>query len=143
MNSIFFLFVLLAVLFESFVFSIPLTFSLLLIGAVFLRSNTIFFLAFLLGIFLDTALFRVVGTTSLFFIIAFLIVSLYERKFETQTYTFVFFTTGVGSRLYGLFFHYAFLPMQVIYSILVSTLCFLLISPFYKHMRDAQRIKNA
>jgi|SRR3989344_1024098 len=101
-----FILLLLVTIFLIGITTIPLPIPLLVIYAVVFRKSWIFFLAFGLGLLLDLFLLRSLGQTGLIFILLIFLVFLYEKKFETQTLTFVFFSTFLGSFIYLVVFGY-------------------------------------
>lgn len=78
----------------------PFMLLLLLNIAVFTKKTWIFAASFLTGLTLDILYFDILGKTSLFFTLFILVVILYERKFETQTYPFIFIFSFLGSLVY-------------------------------------------
>ncbi len=101
-------FVLLFLLFfflEITITTIPLVLLLLLVVAAVTRSEYIFIPALFLGVFLDVAMLRFVGVSSVFFILFLFLIFLYERKFETTSYPFIFFAAFFGAISYAFFTH--------------------------------------
>lgn len=94
---------------------LPLTFDLLLLYYITTRNPVVFSIAFVAGIVTDMLSVKTVGISSLFFLLVLLIVILYERKFEIQTYPFVFFASLFGGSVYLYFLTYGsvFLPALV------------------------------
>lgn len=91
---------LISILLESTVMTLPLAFILLLCYSVLKRTDKVFISAFFTGIFLDIFTVRTLGSTSIYFLIVFAIVLLYQRKYEIVSYPFVAVSTFVGSYLY-------------------------------------------
>ncbi len=114
--------------------TIPFSIPALVIASVFYKKSWIFFIAFLSGLFLDLYSLRAIGQTSLFLVILVLLIWLYERKFETQTGTFVFFATFLGSLIYLMFFGYN----QVLIQSLVSALFGILLFRFLCHSERSE-----
>ena len=111
--------------------TIPLSIPLLIVCSVIFRRPSIFFIAFALGLLLDLFLLRPLGQTGLFFIFAILTVFLYERKFETQTLTFVFISSFLGSLIYLIVFGYDGVLIQSFVNAIIGVLLFkFLISNF-------------
>ena len=102
----FFLF--LSILFEGIVTPLPLVMLALLYVTIIIRHDTsVFILAFISGLFLDAFAMRPVGGTSIFLLIYTLMVLLYQRKYEINSYQFVLVSSFFGSLLYLSFFSYA------------------------------------
>ncbi len=120
---LFILFFLAAILLSG-ITTIPFLIPLIVVTAVLFKKSWMFFVTLGLGLFLDLISMRVLGYTGLIFIIFVFIVRLYERKFETQTLTFVFFSTFIGSLVYLSIFHYSSLLLQSFACALLAVLLF-------------------
>ena len=125
MFPIFILFFLLIII--SSLTTIPLSIAVLSVITVLFEKSWVFFAAFLLGLFLDLFGLRPLAQTSLFFVLFVFIIWLYERKFETQTLTFVFFSSFLGSLIYLIVFRYNNILFQAFVSALFAVLVFHLI----------------
>lgn len=123
MLPIFILFFLLIMLLSSLT-TIPFSIAILVVCAVIFKKSWVFFAAFLLGLFLDLSMLRPLGQTGLMFALFIFIVSLYERKFETQTLTFVFFTIFLGSTIYLMVFGYNNVLLQTFINAVIGVLLF-------------------
>ena len=123
MPIIFILFFLLTILLSS-ITTIPFSIALLVVGTVVFRKSWIFFAAFFLGLFLDLSLLRPLGQTGLMFTLFIFTISLYERKFEAQTLTFVFFAAFLGSLIYLKIFGGNYILLQALISSLFAILLF-------------------
>lgn len=111
--------------------TIPFYIGLLAIVAVIYKKAWVFFLALGLGLFLDLISIRSLGHTGLVLTIFVFLLFLYERKFETQTVTFVFISTFLGSIFYLWLFGYSNIILQSLVCAVVSILLFkFLISNF-------------
>lgn len=97
-------FLLIAIL--SGVTTIPFAVGLLVVSTVLFKKSWVFFAAFGLGVLLDLVNLRPLGYTSLIFTVFVFLIRLYERKFETQTLIFVFFTAFLESLIYLKIFDY-------------------------------------
>ena len=117
---IFFLFLILS----SSLTTIPLSIAILVVCAVIFRESWVFFTAFLLGLFLDLSLTRPLGQTGLVFVLIMFVISLYERKFEAKTGTFVFISTFLGSLVYLMVFKYDNVLIQSLFGALLGILFF-------------------
>ena len=92
--------------------------------------------AFGIGLFLDLVLIRHIGYTGLVFTIFVFLIRLYERKFETQTATFVFFAAFLGSIFYLKVFGHS----NILAQSLVSSLMAILFFRFLCHSERQRRI---
>ncbi len=111
--------------------TIPFSIGALVVGTVLFKKSWIFFWALGLGLFLDLILIRPLGYTSLVFTIFVFLILLYERKFETQTLTFVFISTFLGSLVYLQIFEYNSVLLQSLANAVISIFLFkFLISNF-------------
>ena len=97
-------FLFLSVLFEGTITTLPLTLITLLVIAVMSRDTSVFPFAFIAGLLLDVLLLRPLGATGVFFILYFLLVFLYQRKYEITTVPFVLFASFFGTVVYTKFF---------------------------------------
>ena len=122
MFPIFILFFLLIII--SSLTTIPLSIAVLSVITVLFEKSWVFFAAFLLGLFLDLFGLRPLAQTSLFFVLFVFIIWLYERKFETQTLTFVFFSSFLGSIAFLWLFGYQMVFLQSFTTALLSVLFF-------------------
>lgn len=136
-----FLFILLflIIIFLAGVTTVPLFIPLLVVCAVLIRKSWIFSVAFGLGLFLDLISMRVLGYTGLVFIIFIFLVKLYERKFETQTLTFVFISTLLGSFVYLTIFGYQAILLQSCVSALIAVLLFKL---SVRNLQSSKKFEN-
>ena len=91
------LLLILALILEVSLTTIPLVFLVLLCLAVLQKDVIIFPIAFLFGIFLDLFTFQTLGTTSAILITFLFLVLLYQRKFEIATNYFIFASSFLGS----------------------------------------------
>ena len=117
---IFFLFLILS----SSLTTIPLSIIILVVCAVIFRESWVFFAAFLLGLYLDLILIKPLGYTSLMLTIFVFLIRLYERKFETQTISFVLLSSFLGSLIYLKVFGYSNILAQSLVSSLLAILLF-------------------
>jgi len=112
--------------------TIPLAVPLLIVCSVIFRKPSVFFIAFILGLLFDLFLLRPLGQTGLFFIIAIFTVFIYERKFEIQTATVVFFSSFLASLIYLMVFKYDNVLIQSFVSSLLAILLFRILSSKFK-----------
>lgn len=122
-----FLLFIIAVVLEGSLTTIPFVLCILTIMSI-LRINTwiLYGLAFTSGLYLDVAQVRILGITSLLYSVFLLIIMLYERKFETNTFQFAVFATGVGSFLFLTIFQQAFIVVHVVLTIGIGIILFTL-----------------
>jgi hypothetical protein len=113
------------VLLEGGVSSLPLLLVLFLCALIVRRVWWIFPLAVLSGILLDVMQLRNLGETSLFFVVFLLLISLYERKYETNSLVFVGVSSFFGSLVYLVLFGYHAVVLQSIISCLLAAVLFL------------------
>lgn len=104
--------------------SIPLTLIALLVIAVANRDTSVFPLAFITGTALDILLLRPLGATGVFFILYFLLVFLYQRKYEISTAPFVLFSSFFGTVVYAKFFGVEYLFISAAVSTIAAALLF-------------------
>ncbi len=93
-------FLLLALILEASLTTIPFTLLVLLCLMVLLRANWLFVFAFIFGIFLDLLGFKTLGVSSAFLIIFLFLILLYQSKFEIATNTFILTSSFLGSLLF-------------------------------------------
>lgn len=77
--------------------TIPLIFLILLVSTVILKENWIFLFAFVFGILFDLISFKTIGISSVYFVIFIFLVLIYQKKFEISTIYFVFASSFLGS----------------------------------------------
>lgn len=134
--------VLFFLLFCSFFFEITIT-SMPLLLLVFLffwlatRDPIIFTLAFVIGIFFDLQSVGTIGMSSLFFVLFLGVIVLYERKFEIETYPFVFASSAIGSCLFLLLLGYHHILEQSFLAGLMALFVFWMLVKF-----NTKREKN-
>jgi len=68
------------------------------------KKNLGFPAAFLTGAVLDILLLNPLGKTSLFLVVFLFIILLYDKKFDIQTFPFVFLASFIGSFVYFIAF---------------------------------------
>lgn len=119
-----------ALLLEGTVTTLPIVLLLLLVFVVVFRSFTIFTLAFFSGLLIDLFALRPLGQTSLFFTMFFLLIFLYERKYEIATFPFVLFSSFFGVFLYVKLFGYEYAFLQAVFGMLLAGLLFKAVSVF-------------
>jgi len=126
MSYLFFL--ILAILLEATVISIPIVLDVLLVYFILSKKSRLLIFAFVAGIILDILRIRVLGLTSIFFMVFILLVFLYEKKFEIATYPFVFFAAFLGGILYLLMLNYSYVLEQAVMGALIAAILFKLLN---------------
>ncbi|MEK7573492.1 MAG: hypothetical protein AAB531_03635 [Patescibacteria group bacterium] len=127
---------LLSLVLQGSVTTIPLVLVLLLNLAIATKKTSVFLIAFLCGVVLDIMLSNPLGQSSIFYLLILATVFLYERKFDVQTFPFVFISSFSGSLIYLIFFDGRFIFLQAITSALISIgFFFLLIQADRFHIR--------
>ncbi len=109
---------------ESSITTIPLILLVLLVSTVVLRDDIIFLLAFIFGIFLDILTFKTVGVSSVFFTFLVFLILIYEKKFEINTPSFIIFSTLLSSILFLIFFQRGNVIIQSLVSTVISLILF-------------------
>jgi cell shape-determining protein MreD len=117
-------FLILSVFLEGTATTLPLVFVCLLCLTVLMRGPAMFFLAFIAGIFLDSFALRPIGQTSIFFLIVIFLILLYQRKYEINSYPFVFIASCIGAMLYLVIFGYTNIVLQAFLSALFAMIIF-------------------
>lgn len=133
-----FIFFLLVIILSSLT-TIPVSVGLLVATTVLFKKSWVFFAAFLLGLFLDLFLLRTLGQTSLIFVIFIFVIWLYERKFETQTMTFVFVSTFLGSISYLWLFRQQMVFLQAFVNSLFAIILFRVMLNSFQHLTSKTR----
>lgn len=124
------------ILLESTIITLPLTLILILFAAIVFRKNQIFALAFFSGLALDFLTFRNIGWSSLFFVTLVFIVFLYQKKFEIETLHFIFIMSAIGSFGYLLIQGISHPIPQAIISCFVLVLSFIIYTLTNKKARS-------
>lgn len=124
----------LSVLLESSVTTLPLVFLTLLCLAVLVRKEWVFVIAFVAGLVLDAISLRSLGQSSIYFIAFIFLVFIYQRKFEISTKYFIFIASFLGSFGFLIIFSYNNLVSQSLISSVIGVLIFTLLSHFHKNV---------
>jgi cell shape-determining protein MreD len=115
-------------LLQGSVTTLPLVILFFLNAAVVTKKTWIFPVAFLTGLVLDILLLNPMGKTSLFLVIFLFVILLYDKKFDIQTFPFVFLASFIGSLIYFIVVsHTQNIFTQAIISAVISTLSFFLL----------------
>jgi len=128
-------FLIIALILEITLTTIPFVFLILLCLLVLLKENWLFILAFVFGLLLDLLSFKTLGSSSIFLTVILFLVLLYQSKFEIATNAFVFFASLFGSFIYLLFLGYHDnLIIQAILSSIIGLILFKLMQRFSKSL---------
>ncbi len=91
------LFLILALILEISLTTIPLVFIVLLVFTLAFKKNYMFAIAFFVGLFFDILSFKPLGVSSIFFVVFLYLVLIYQSKFEIASNNFVFASSFLGS----------------------------------------------
>jgi cell shape-determining protein MreD len=128
MKLLAFTLLIIALILEASLTTIPFVFLVLLCLLVLLRENWLFVFAFAFGLVLDLVSFKTPGISSAFFVIFLFLVLLYQSKFEIATNAFIFFSSLLGSFAYLMILGYNnSLILQTILSSIIGLLLFKLV----------------
>jgi len=124
---LFVILILILVLLQASVTTLPLVILLFLNAAVVAKKTWVFPAAFLTGVVLDILLLNPLGKTSLFLVVFLFIILLYDKKFDIQTFPFVFLASFIGSFVYFIAFQISNVFAQALISTAIATLSFFLL----------------
>ena len=125
MRIIWTLLLVLALIIESSLSTIPLVLLVLLSATVISKNNFVFFLAFIFGLLLDLMTLKTLGASSIFFEIFVFLILLYQSKFEIATNLFVLAASFFGSLSYlFLLGYHNNLMFQAVFSSIIGLLLF-------------------
>ncbi len=96
--------VIIALILEGSLTSLPLVLLTLLLFRIASKSNNGFLVAFLSGIILDVFLVRPIGQTSVLFLIVLFLIGMYEKKFEVNSLPFIMIAAFITSFVYLIIF---------------------------------------
>lgn len=126
----------LSIILQGTLTTIPLVLILLLNLFIAVKKTYVFVIAFFCGLLLDAMLGNPLGETCIFYILILAILFLYERKFDIQTFPFVFISSFLGSFVYLILYNNRFIFLQSFSSALISIgFFFLLIAADRFHIR--------
>jgi hypothetical protein len=94
---------LISILLQGTIATIPLTVVTLLIMGLLIKEKA-FAVAFFAGILIDILTLHSLGSTSLFLLVFVCLVIMYQRKYEINSYPFVIVSSFVGAYLYLVLF---------------------------------------
>lgn len=126
MRLILLIILLICLILEVSLTTIPLLLIVLNTFLVIYKRVEIVAYAFVFGMLIDILSFREIGTTSLFFTIFLFLVLLYQRKFEIKTPSFIVISTFLGSLSYLFIANVKILFLESFFGAIISLLLFLL-----------------
>ncbi len=113
-----------SLLIETSFTTFPLLLVCLLCLGILRREAVVFPIAFFASIFFDISRIRPLGTTSLFFTAFLFLVFLYQRKYEINSYPFVWTASFIGSLIFLKISGYHNIFIQAILSSIVALFLF-------------------
>jgi hypothetical protein len=113
-----------SILLEGTVTIIPLVLVCLLCMTIFKRDASVFPIAFFAGIFLDIFVLHIIGGASIFFLVFVLLILLYQRKYEINSYPFVAVSSFLGSWMFLVIFGYGGAILQALLASLIAIFLF-------------------
>lgn len=112
-----------ALILETAVFALPLVLYLLLCLFIIKQNFTTVFIALLAGIIVDALSLRPLGVSSIFYLVCFIIILQYHRKFETATVPFALLAATVGGFMYLILFgSFMLLPQTIMGTIIAAVI---------------------
>lgn len=123
MKIVLLLVLVLALVTEGVITSLPLVLIVLIISASFLKAAQVYWWAFIAGIILDVLLLKPLGLSSAFYLAILFLISLYEKKFEISSPFFVSTVVLIAS---GMYFIISPFPQGVLQSIVAAAMSLVL-----------------
>ena len=130
---VFSILVIIALVLESTLTTMPLVFIVLFSATILFESTTLLLLGFVCGLLLDTLTFHPIGESSLFFLLILTMAFLYERKFETRSLPFIGIILLVGSFLYIWIFGSMYMFPEAIVAAIIGVGLFSLFQSYVAH----------
>lgn len=121
-------FLILSILLESSITTLPLTLLIILFASIWIRKSDVFLIAFVAGLFLDIAAFKNIGWSSLYFVIFVYAIFLYQKKFEIMTLNFVTLAGLIGSFGYLFIISASNIILQSVIVSLFASISFIVLS---------------
>lgn len=129
MKSLLFILLVLSLIFESSVTTLPLVLIILLVFTLKYKLNYVFWIALVFGILFDILSFRQIGLSSVYFSIVLFLVLLYQSKFEIATNTFVLVSAFLSSLAFLILFGFQnYIFLQSIFCSLIALGLFLIVN---------------
>jgi cell shape-determining protein MreD len=116
-----------AVLLEGTIITLPLVLVTLLCMTILRRDWVVFPSAFFAGLFLDALLVHHVGGASMFFLTFVFLIFLYQRKYEINSYPFVGVASFLGSWIFLSIFGYDGAIITSLFSSLIAVVLFIIL----------------
>jgi hypothetical protein len=118
------LLLIIATIIEGTMTTLPLVLICILCLTIVTRNIFVFLASFFVGLFLDIFALRPLGETSLFLLFFVLLLLLYQRKYEINSYPFVLLASFAGSFLFLTIFGYQDVFVQSSLSAMVAFVLF-------------------
>jgi cell shape-determining protein MreD len=121
---IFALLLILFLMLETSITTLPLIVGLFVLITVFFKNALVFFLAFFIGFLFDILTLRTVGVSSIFLVAVVFFILLYRNKFEIETSAFIFIASFLSCFFFLLFLGTSFVLIQALIVAVVTWLLF-------------------
>lgn len=126
MKALIFILLIVSLILETTIITIPLVFLVLLNITVWKKEPWIFPIAFVIGVILDMLLSKTIGISSFYFTLFMFLVLSYQRKFEINTVYFIIASSFLGSLGFLLILGYNnSIILNAILSSIIGTLLFI------------------
>lgn len=116
-----------AILLQGTITTLPLVLICLLCLTIFKRDAGVFPIAFFVGFLLDVFTLHRIGGASIFFLIFVLLILLYQRKYEINSYPFVAAASFLGSWFFLLIFGEAHVFWLSLMNVFIGIVLFMLL----------------
>ena len=113
-----------SLLLEGTVTTLPLVLICLICLLIIKRNEIVLLFAFFAGLFLDIFAVRAVGISSSFFLLTLFLMFLYQRKYEINSFPFLIIASYLGSMFFLLLFGYKIVFVQAGISSLIAVILF-------------------
>ena len=124
MSKILIALLVISVILEGTITSLPLVLISLIFISLHFSSEDTFLSAFLSGLFLDVLTVRSTGQTSVYFLLILLLVFLYKKKYESSSLLFTTIITFVAASIYFIIFPAPQAIVQVFIATCISGMLF-------------------
>jgi hypothetical protein len=119
-----FILLIFSIFFEGALTALPLVLITLICLTIQMKNSGVFWIAFFAGIFLDAFALRPIGGTSIFLLFFVFLMLQYQRKYEINSYPFVFISSFVGSLLFLVLFGYDSVIVRASESTIIAVVLF-------------------
>lgn len=109
---------------ESTLTTLPLILIAVTIFFILYKQIWILWIAFIGGLVLDAGLIHPLGSTGIFIVLWLLIILLYERKYEIDSYPFIIISSFIGTAIFLFAFNYREVWIQAIISTIISLIIY-------------------